>query len=358
MRQRFCVPAAASHTQKGNRMDNYNPEELEQEYARLESGDARLRMIRRAVNEAEQHGDTKNAFRFHHALIKESVFSGDRYQALIDFPQFIRISEEHPEIYERFSHQILWVYKWILEAVTEFYQIEKIQVLRWFADYRKRLTAEGYTMRSFYEKRAGFFVYTDRAKLRLDYEDFLKTRRDSMSDGDSDEHDSMVFWNLTLGNREKAFELAEKIFAEGWETEETPATTFGYMLEDAMEHGDRERADRFAKLLRPRCDCDRFRMEEMGKMLCYDAWTDPESGLRWLRHQQPERDGSRNPYLCFYFDRGASMLYDRATKAGLGDFAEKSAALRQNALSLAEKFDARNGTDYFTKLLHVLDDLH
>jgi len=339
-------------------MNEQYTDALWEEIRRTESGDAKLRALRKAVTEAELHNDEMNAFRFHHALIKESVFSGDRYQALVDFPQFIKIAEEHDEIYEAYIHQILWVYKWILEAVTEFYQIEKIQVLRWFSDFRRRLLQRGYTLRSFYEKRAGFFVYTDRAKLRLDYEDFLQTRRDRMSDGDSDEHDSMVFWNLTLGNREKAFELAEKVFREGWETDETPATTYGYMLEDAMEHGDRERADRFAKLLRPRCECDRFRMEEIGKLLCYDAWTDPEAGLKWIRYQQSVREGSRNPYLCFYYDRGAAMLYDRAAKAGLGDFAEKSAALRQNAQSLAEKFDARNGSDYFTSLLHSLDDLH
>ena len=59
-----------------------------------------------------------------------------------------------------------------------------------------------------------------------------------------------------------------------------PSMNTDVMLEDAMEHGDRERADRFAKLLRPRCECDRFRMEEIGKLLCYDAWTDPEAGLK------------------------------------------------------------------------------
>ncbi|MBR5372732.1 MAG: hypothetical protein IK130_11030 [Oscillospiraceae bacterium] len=342
-------------------MEQYDFDQLWDEINRMASGDAKLRAIRKAASEAELHNDNYGNFWFHHALIKESVFSGDRYQALIDFPQFLQIADSDEEIYERSAHTLLWVYKWILEATTEFYQIEKMQILRWFSDYRKRLLNRGYTLRSFYEKRAGFYAYADRAKLRLDYEDFLAQEHDRMSDGDSDEHDSMVFWNLTLGNREKAFELAEKVFREGWETDETPSTTYGYMLEDAMEHGDRERADRFAKLLRPRCDGSRFRMEEIGKMLCYDAWTDPAAGLQWIKKQQALRDGSRNPYLCFYFDRGASMLFDRAAKAGLGDadaLSRKSAELRQSSQALAEKFDARNGSDYFTKRLAVFDGLH
>lgn len=342
-------------------MENYDFDSLWRNIRRMESGDAKLRFIRQAVTDADLHHDNTGLFWFHHALIKESVFSGDRYQALIDFPQFLQVAEEHPDIYKQNVHTVLWDYKWILEAVKEFYQIEKKQIMRWFADFRSRLLAEGYTLRSFYEKRACFFVYTDRAKLRLDYEDFSQTKRDRMSDGDSDEHDSMVLWNLAIGNREKAFELAEKIFAAGWETEETPATTYGYMMEDAMEHGDRDRADRFAKLLRPRCEMNRFRMEEIGKLLCYDAWTNPEAGLQWMQKQQSVRDGSRNPYLCFYYDRGASMLCDRAAKAGIGDadaLAQRSAALRQNAQELAEKFDARNGSDYFTSKLCSLDNLH
>ena len=342
-------------------MEQYDFEQYWEQIQQTAAGDAKMRLIRMAVTAAEQHNDSHGMFWFHHALIKESVFSGDRYQALIDFPQFLKITDSDEKLRAQHEPRVLWVYKWILEATTEFYQIEKIQIMRWFSDYRRRLLSCGYTLRSFYEKRAGFFVYTDRAKLRLDYEDFLATERDNMSDGDSDEHDSMVFWNLTLGNREKAFEIAEKVFREGWETDETPATTYGYMLEDAMEYGDRERADRFAKLLRPRCDGSRFRMEEIGKMLCYDAWTDPAAGLQWIRKQQPLRDSSRNPYLIFYYDRGAAMLYDRAAKAGLGnpeELAQKSAALRQTAQSLAEKFDARNGSDYFTKRMNVFDGLH
>jgi hypothetical protein len=80
-----------------------------------------------------------------------------------------------------------------------------------------------------------------------------------------------------------------------------------------------------------------------------------------MKKQQHLREGSHNPYLCLYYDRGAAMLYDRAAKAGLDDadaYAAKSAELRQAAQALAEKFDARNGSDYFAKLLTLEDTLH
>lgn len=335
-------------------MNAYDPAALRREYRALQSGDTRMRAIRTAITAAEQANDDASALMFHHDLIKESVFSGDRYQALIDFPQYLAITERDPELKRENMWDTLWMFKWIVEASTEFYQIEKVQVLRWFSEFRRELAANGYSLRTWYEKRAIFFSYCDRAKMRMDYDDFLSASKDAMSDGEASELDSVVRFELAIGNRDKALKAANQIFDRRMRTEEVPCKTYYYLLSDALERGDMDSAAEYARPLRGLCSGQRFQLEPIGRMLEYDALTDPEAGLRFYQANKPLRDGSRNPFLCFWFDRGAARLLEAAAKRGGADadaLAAEAQKYRESAKDIAAKFDARNRSDYFTSML-------
>ena len=173
-------------------MQNYDPDALRDGYRALQSGEPRMRAIREAITAAELAHDDSAALQFHADLIRESVFSGDRLQALVDFPQYLAVTERDPALAKENLWDTLWMFKWIVEAATEFYQIEKVQILRWFSEFRRMLTVNGYSLRTWYEKRAIFYQYADRAKMRLDYEDFLHAPKDEMGDGEASELDSVV----------------------------------------------------------------------------------------------------------------------------------------------------------------------
>ncbi len=339
-------------------MQNYNPDALRDSYRSLQSGEPRMRAIREAITAAEQAHDDPAALLFHADLIRESVFSGDRLQALVDFPQYLSITERDPELAKENLWDTLWMFKWIVEAATEFYQIDKIQILRWFSEFRRMLTVNGYSLRTWYEKRAIFYQYADRAKMRLDYEDFQRAPKDEMGDGEASELDSVVRFEMETGNREKALKAAEEIFRRRLRTEEVPCKTYYILLSDALASGDMEKAAEYAEPLRRLCDGQRFQLEPIGMMLCYDALTDPERGLRFWKKNLPLREGSRNPFLCFWFDRGAAMLLTAAARAGLScgeltpeQLAAEAERCRANAADLAAKFDARNGSGYFSRHL-------
>lgn len=344
-------------------MELYDPEKLQQEYKELQSGDPRMRAIRAAAAAAEQANDLPWAIRFHHDLIHESVFSGDRYQALIDFPQYLALVRRDPELEQDNLWDTLWMFKWIVEASTEFYQIEKKQVLQWFSEYRRMLLTNGYSLRSWHEKRAIFYSYCDRAKMRLDYANFLDAPKDDLGDGTASELDSVVRFSLETGNREKALQAADQIIGNNLRTEEVPCKTYYYLLRDALRRGDMENADQYAMPLRPLCNGQRFQLEPIGMILYYDALTAPTRGLDFYRKNLPLREGSRNPFLCFWFDRGAAKLLSAAAEQGLSgtdlsgrtltpeQLSAKAEETAQNCRMLAEKFDARNGSDYFSSLL-------
>ena len=344
-------------------MNQFDPQAMRREYYAAEPGDPRMRAIRQAITAAEQVHDDAAALQFHHDLIKESVFSGDRYQALVDFPQYLAITERNPELKAENMWDTLWMFKWIVEASTEFYQIDKVQILRWFSEYRRELTANGYSLRTWYEKRAIFYSYCDRAKMRMDYDSFLAAPKDDMSDGTASELNSQVRFELETGNRERAAKAAAEIFDRHLHTEEVPCKTYYYLLADALQSGDRAAAERYAKLLRPQCSGERFQLEPIGMMLCYDAQYQPEAGLHFYAHNLPLRTGSRNPMLCYWFDRGAAKLLAAAAAQGCTlqgkdgsvmtaqQLAAASETAQKSAAEIAAKFDARNGSDYFTSKL-------
>lgn len=326
-------------------MDTYNPDELRRAYRAVQSGDARMRAIRMAVSEAERAGDDKSAVRFHQDLIRESVFSGDRYQALVDFPQYLALVRKNPEVDAALIWDTTWTFKWILEAATEFYQIEKKQILRWHSEFRKELVMNGWSLKPFYQQRINFYKYSDRAKLRLDYEAFRDAHRDRMSDGEADEYDAIVECELLLGNREKALEAANHIFEKRLHSDEIPAKTYSYLLSDAIRRGDAVESDKWAKKLLPYCIGERFRLEQLGVLMYYYAKVDLECGMKLYTQNLHLRDGSRNPLLCFWFDRGAACVL-RASGSE-----EQAAQLFADCKVLAEKFDARNGSDFFASAL-------
>ncbi|MBR4201528.1 MAG: hypothetical protein IKQ91_09720 [Oscillospiraceae bacterium] len=344
-------------------MTQFDPAALRRQYLAAEAGDPRMRAMRQAITAAEQAHDDTAALRFHHDLIKESVFSGDRYQALVDFPQYLAITERNPELKAENLWDTLWMFKWIVEASTEFYQIEKVQVLRWFSEFRRELAANGYSLRTWYEKRAIFFSYCDRAKMRMDYDSFLSAPKDDMSDGTASELNSQVRFELETGNRERAGKAANQIFEGKLRTEEVPCKTYYYLLGDALANSDDAAADQYARLLRPLCNGARFQLEPIGMMLCYDAVRDPAAGLQFYAQNLPLRTGSRNPFLCYWFDRGAARLLAAAADAGCtlrtktgaemsaAQLAEKAESTKQSAAEIAAKFDARNGSDYFMSRL-------
>ncbi len=337
-------------------MDNYNPIKLTHEYMRLQSGDIRLRSIRQACVYAQKAGDTENAIKFHHDYIKESVFSGDRYRALIDFPQYLALLDKDVQIKEKHAWQTLWMFKWILEAAYEFYQIPKKQVYRWFEEFRSESLRNGHSLKAYYDKKSIFDKFCDPAKARIDYLNYLKCPSDSLSDGDASDLDTIIQNELMFGNYNKADITARKIFDENMSTEEIPAKTYSYFLEYHMARGELAEADKYVRLLIPYCIGSRFRLEQTGFILCYFSLTDVEEGLDFYKKQYHLRVNSKNPYLCFCFDNGAARIFRSASSTnklvsdyanGFTSFDQAADYYMNNCRKSAELFDLRNESSYF-----------
>ena len=66
----------------------------------LGRGEPRLKRIHEAVTEADRRKDLRWQFRFRYDYIEESIFCGDRYFAMIAFPELLSLWEKYEVLHE------------------------------------------------------------------------------------------------------------------------------------------------------------------------------------------------------------------------------------------------------------------
>ncbi|MEE5992848.1 MAG: hypothetical protein V3G42_06365 [Oscillospiraceae bacterium] len=351
--------------------------QMENDFATLERGTARLNGIRDAIHQADSAQDLRWMFIFRYDYIEESIFCGDRYYAMIMFPEVLQLFDEHPELNEndRIAYDMLIVLRWIVEAVQEFPQVSREEIDKYFRLYKKRLLESGYGLNNYYMKRSLVYMHMDRDIAILSYDKFLEIPMDSMSDGKALCTDFMVEFNLYLGNEEKALTLAKPIL-EGKLKDKVnmPHSTQHTFCWHYLQTKEFEKAVPYMIPLEKRVDGDLYHMHHIGAILSLYSRLDVEKGIRLFNRNYHLYLGSKNPWLKFYFISGAVHLFDSMVKNGIGtdlvkvpespistavaegDTKKVAEILRKECVELAQRFDKRNGTTHFIDWLTMLDD--
>ncbi len=351
--------------------------QMENDFATLERGTARLNGIRQAIHEADSAQDLRWMFIFRYDYIEESIFCGDRYYAMIMFPEVLQLFDEHPELNEndRISYDMLIILRWMVEAVQEFPQVSREEVDKYFRLYKRRLQEGGYSLNNYYMKRSDAYMHMDRDIAVMNYYRFLESPMDGLSDGKPLSQNFQVEFNLYLGNEEKALELAKPIF-EGKLKDRInlPHSTQHKFCHYYIQTKQFEKAIPYMMPLEKRVDGDLYHMHHIGAILSLYSRLDVEKGIRLFNRNYHLYLGSKNPWLKFYFISGAVHLFDSMVKNGMstdlvkvpessiltavteGNTKKVAEILRKEAEDLAKRFDKRNGTNDFTDWLNVLDD--
>lgn len=326
-------------------MEIYNPDKLFEDIEQLEDGESKIRAYRQAAEQAEREHDYENEVWFHHELIRSAVFSGDRLPALVDFPQYLRLVNLNDELKEQFNDQMLWVYKWMLQAIEEFYQISKADIKAWYSQFRRELLKAGYSLQAYYNRKVYYDMYADPHMLRIDFEKLREMPLDYMSDGADSLLDDEVEICFELNQPEKAMECAKKRIENGGD-DIGISFTYRHIVRYGINSGKLNEVEKYAKILRHMIDefaNTRYYFQHIGTMMKYYALTEPEKGMELYEKYSPLQEGYNNPQMNLYFDMGAiKTLY------AAGEI-EKAKLIAQRVTDISAKFDARNGTDYYLK---------
>ena len=352
-------------------------EQREQDFQTLERGTPRLNAMRDAIHDADRQGTLSWQFWFRYDYIRESVFCGDRYYALIMFPELLQLYDDHPELQEdpNISWSMLVTFKWIMEATEEFPQISRQEIDRYFRLYRQRLQEQGYSLSSYYMKRSMIYLHIDKNIAARDFFRFLEEPLDSMSDGKALCYNYRVEFYLSLGEEENAIEAARPIFERRLKAYCLPHSTQHKFCRYYLYRGEYDKAAEYARQFERRVDGDPFDLHQIGTLVSLYSVTDPEHAVQIFNRNFPLCNDSKNPWMQMHFLIGAVHLFDALAKKGLSaqavqvpkdspaypavcenDLTGLSAHFYRTAKALTDQFDKRNGTDcYLRRLRHFRD---
>ena len=164
----------------------------------MEHGTVRKEMLKSAIKEADRIGDYDDKMKFRLELMEECCFYGDDLQVLLLMPEVLQLYDGHivVESYDVYLYDIIWNYKWVLSTAVDYYQVSREQFEAMAEDFKRRCLENGYSLRAYHAHKSSFYRYIDKEIAEKEFQMFLKTPRDSISDCKACEQNREVSYYL------------------------------------------------------------------------------------------------------------------------------------------------------------------
>lgn len=345
---------------------------LDQSYELPEGSPARLELLEEAVRLADSLGDVAAGWDARDALIDAATMGGYPEKTLVAFSWNLAQFDKSNDQYDWDEHDLLWKYKWVLNSLWNFPSITRTQIEAAFSDFAARLERGGYSSRTLhyfrwkYEFERGDPVAAERFRNL-----WHSAKRDELSDCSACEASFMV--DYQCDQPIAALEAAKPILSGRLRCAEVPHVTLAAVLEPMLKMGQFEEAVsahlRGYKMIR---DNQEF-LISTGHHIAFLAYThNLPKALELLERHLPWalETADMDRRYSFYVD--VLVLMRRLRDAGQQfiqlkvpkDFAVQpspdglevaalGAFLLAEATAIAAAFDARNGTDKYTRGLGI-----
>ena len=349
----------------------FNAEQYIQDYQQMEHGAPRLRAIKTAIQAADEAKDTEWRFRFRHRLLNESTFESDVVDALVIFPEMIAIYDASAELQEDPENQemLMWSFKLVIENALDFHHIPLEKIEEFFAEYSRRLETYGYSKRTYLYLREVASRFTGNLMPESEYGKYRREPEDALKDCAACELSHDVQMQLLFAHPEKADAMCKPIFDGSLHCGNVPDNTYAAWIEYNIRHGEYDDSRTMAKQLYAIAKQQMDDLPEISTLLRYYAAVSHHMGTLIFRHELPNFIACRNHRSRFMFAAGAYQLFRQMKDDSLvlilptdfalyrEDFHYQTSELRdyfyEEAKTLAEKFDARNGNTYMTDYLQA-----
>ncbi|MBN1205724.1 MAG: hypothetical protein JXB05_12475 [Myxococcaceae bacterium] len=338
--------------------------------SRLQHGEARVMALEEAARLADTHGDLDLAFEVRDGLIDAATFGGFPDKALVAFAWCRAQAKKHPTRFE--ADLLLWKQKWVVGRLDDFPHITRKQIqdalddieqtyARVDAGKRAILKLRYQTARDMGEEAAAEAYWTQ----------WVAAPRDHLTDCRACDLDDEIDHHIDRGEYAKALRKARPILEGRSGCAEIPHLTYGSVLYPLVKLGRLEEARDCHLRGYPMIRRNRDFLAAVGEHVEFLALTGNlsrglvlfEKHLGWALDHASWRDR-------FTFHAAAGFLLSRLVAEGRGtvslrlpkafplhqeqgsyEMRELHGWVETQAREIAARFDARNGTDHFQKLL-------
>jgi hypothetical protein len=337
---------------------------------RLDPGEAKVMALEEAARLADAHSDVPLAYMVRDALIDAATFGGFPDRALVAFAWCRGQQQRDPERYS--PEQLLWKQKWVVGRLDEFPHISRKQIEGALDDVEQCFARAGAGQRAVLKLRyQAARDMGDDALAESLWARWVETPRDHLTDCRACELDDELDHHLDRGEHELALRKARPLLEGRASCAEVPHLTLGSVLHPLFKLGRLEQARDCHLRGYALVQRNREFLATVGEHLEFLALTaNVERGLMlferhvgWALEHASHRDR-------FTFHSAALALMERALAEGRervvlalprgftlyspeGTYETRTLRgwLASQAEGIAAKFDARNGTDRFHKLL-------
>lgn len=319
----------------------------------------------RLLAEAERTGQAAFVVEGLIHLLQTYNFSSEQDKMFVPFARLLRMWDERPEDFdEEDTHRLFWMFKWVSSGMTDQPHIPLAAMEKWLAEMERRYRLAGHSERAVRQAEYHIAEHVgDDARAARAYAAWRAAERDATSDCHACELRGQGSWEAGHGDDAAALELWAPVLGGVHTCAHEPHATLAESLLPLLRLGrvDEARANhlRGHRMVR--------RMESMrfafARHVEFCALTGNEArGLELLAERPAYLADRGEPSSLMAYLAVTALLTRRLADLGLGadpvvgppgaggvagrewTVAELGAYAEREALALAGRFDARNGT--------------
>ncbi len=345
-------------------------DELLARATRLKHGEAKVMALEEAVRLADTHGDLDLAFEVRDELIDAATFGGFPDKALVAFAWCRAQAKKNPERFE--TDLLLWKQKWVVGRLDDFPHITRKQIQDALDDIEQTYARVDAGKRSVLKLR--YQTARDMgetAAAEAYWAQWVAAPRDHLTDCRACDLDDEIDHHIDRGEYAQALQKARPILEGRSSCAEIPHLTYASVLYPMLKLGRLEEARDCHMRGYPMIQRNRDFLAAVGEHLEFLALTDNlsrglelfEKHLGWALDHASWRDR-------FTFYTAAEFLLSRVVSGGRdtvslrlpkafplhqakGAYASRELHgwVQSQANEIAARFDTRNGTGHFQRLL-------
>nr|BFF17811.1 hypothetical protein GCM10025730_13320 [Promicromonospora thailandica] len=292
-------------------------------------------------------------------LVHAYEFSADRHKMLVPFARALRLWDQDPSVFDSYgTHSLFWMFKWMTSGLVDLPQVPLAAIEDTLADMEKRYRVAGHTERAV---RMSEFVVADHvgdhARARKAFDGWLTAARGDMADCHACEIAAQGGYYSRTGDDARAMEHWAPVLGGELTCAEEPHRTLARSLLPLVRLGRIDEARTNHLRGYPMVKGSESMQPSVARHIEFCALTGNEArGLELLADTPAYFEATGDPDSRLSFFTVTGLLMDRLVALGHGDLpvpgpadrswtaAELAGRARSEALALAGRFDARNGT--------------
>ncbi|MFJ2906942.1 tetratricopeptide repeat protein [Streptomyces sp. NPDC087212] len=291
--------------------------------------------------------------------LKVYNYSSEKDKMFVPFARLLRLWDERPGDFDEYeTHSLHWVFKWVSAGMLDQPHVPLASIEKWLGEMAHRYRLAGHSERAVHSAEFSVAAHLgDVPRAERAYAAWLAADRDAMADCHACELHGQGWWQARRRRDDEALELWRPVLEGEFSCAHEPHTVLAASLVPLLRLGrvDEARANhlRGFRLVRS--------MESMRSAYAdhveFCALTGNEArGLELLAERPAYFTDSGQPRSALDFLSVVALLMDRLVERGLGERVVPGPAGREwtareladhargQALALAARFDARNGT--------------